>query len=101
MTQRNGYKLLPVIDQDYCTGCARCVEACDHCCLEMVWDFATLTVPDHCGSEGYCMSACPTNVIHMDWVKMEGNARVGQWRSEPEREQKPCSSWIGSLFGQA
>lgn len=78
------YKLLPVISTDYCTGCASCVEACDHECLEMVWSFATLQRPHDCGSEGICMDACPHDVIRMEWVSMEGKPTVGRWRETPE-----------------
>jgi len=76
------YKWLPVIAHDYCTGCALCVEACDHGCLEMVWDFATLQRAQDCGSEGHCMAACPDDVIRMDWVSMDKENFIGRWKTE-------------------
>lgn len=77
-------KLLPVIQQDYCTGCSRCVEACDHACLAMVWDFATLQRANDCGSEGNCAAVCPSGVITMQWVPLtDGDPEHGQWRGPP------------------
>ncbi len=86
------YKWLPVISQDKCTGCAKCVKACDHKCLEMVWDFATLQRAADCGSEGNCMAACPEDVIRMDWVLMTGDSGVGRWRNSDfdSAEAKPA-----------
>jgi NAD-dependent dihydropyrimidine dehydrogenase PreA subunit len=75
-----GYKWLPVIAQDRCTGCALCVDACDHGCLELIWAFATLTRPGDCGSEGTCADVCPEHLIDMAWVAAAGDPRQGRWR---------------------
>lgn len=56
---------LPSIEADYCTGCNRCVEVCEHGCLALVWDFATLVRPADCNGEGRCMEACPEHLIQM------------------------------------
>jgi ferredoxin len=74
-------KWLPVIDTDSCTGCRRCVEACDRQCLEMIWEFATLVDPARCDSEGGCAAACPHGVIQMKWAPSTGDPQVGQWRA--------------------
>jgi formate hydrogenlyase subunit 6/NADH:ubiquinone oxidoreductase subunit I len=73
-------KWLPVISHDDCTGCALCFNACNSGCIDMVWDFATLTQPQDCGGEGHCAEACPADVIRMDWVPATGNRQVGVWR---------------------
>ncbi|MBI3461858.1 MAG: hypothetical protein HY000_02195 [Planctomycetes bacterium] len=73
-------KWLPVISRDHCTGCALCLNACNSGCIEMVWDFATLTHPQDCGSEGHCAAACPEDVIRMEWVPATGDRQVGVWR---------------------
>jgi Na+-translocating ferredoxin:NAD+ oxidoreductase RNF subunit RnfB len=66
---------LPVIDRDNCLGCERCVAACDHGCLEMIWSFATLTQPHNCTGEGRCTKACPQQIIQMAWVPMDKSNR--------------------------
>ncbi len=75
-----GQKWLPVINQDYCTGCNKCVEACGHHCLKLIWDFATLTSADACGSEGHCVKVCPEGLIRMDWIPAKGDHGAGIWQ---------------------
>jgi Na+-translocating ferredoxin:NAD+ oxidoreductase RNF subunit RnfB len=84
------YKWLPVIAQDYCTGCGHCVKACDRNCLELVWDFATLQRAGDCNSDANCVAACPeTTVIAMGWVSMEGDPSIGRWRTVKATEDSP------------
>lgn len=91
------YKWLPVIT-DYCHGCGLCVEACDHGCLDMVWDFARLHTPADCGSEGKCMEVCPAEAIHMEWAATTGDRDLGVWCDElPEPPRKKWSLRV--LFG--
>lgn len=73
-------KWLPVISQNYCTGCSLCVKACEHECLGLVWDFATLQRPQDCHSDGKCVEACPEGCIQMDWLPVSEEKRVGSWR---------------------
>lgn len=68
-------KWLPVIDTDRCIGCERCIAACEHGCLEMIWSFSTLTVPQNCHGEGHCVEACPEKIIRMDWVPLAQAAK--------------------------
>lgn len=69
-------KWAPVIDRDSCIGCERCVTACEHGCLEMIWSFANLTNPHSCTGEGHCTEVCPQQIIHMEWVAIEPNETV-------------------------
>jgi NAD-dependent dihydropyrimidine dehydrogenase PreA subunit len=62
---------LPVIQQEQCTGCGLCIEACENHCLELVWDFATLVRPKDCAGDGGCVKACPEKIIQMAWVSAD------------------------------
>jgi NAD-dependent dihydropyrimidine dehydrogenase PreA subunit len=94
------YKWIPIVNTDYCTGCARCIVACDHNCLELVWDFATLTRPQMCGSEGNCMEACPDDVIRMGWVELDAEQDAGKWSDAPDVSSPPPERWLERLFGK-
>lgn len=75
-------KWLPVIDEESCTGCNRCVEACGPKSLEVALGIAVLARPNTCGSEEHCIKPCPANAIRMAWVEAEGDHSRGQWRTE-------------------
>ena len=72
------YKWLPVIDEELCTGCGLCVEACSPKCLSIVYRVAMLMCNTTCGSEGHCSAACPEDAIHMQWIPM-WNMNLGKW----------------------
>lgn len=76
------FKWLPVVDEDLCTGCAACVEACGPKSLEIVDRVAVLVRPDTCGSEEHCVAPCPTAAIQMRWVAATGDKARGKWRAE-------------------
>jgi NAD-dependent dihydropyrimidine dehydrogenase PreA subunit len=88
VTQQNTVKWLPVVIEEFCTGCGLCVEACGPDCLEMKNSVAVLARPDDCGSEEHCISACPENAIYMDWLPSQGSKNVGLWRRPTVTEEK-------------
>ncbi|MBI3403364.1 MAG: 3-methyl-2-oxobutanoate dehydrogenase subunit VorB [Acidobacteria bacterium] len=56
----------PIVVPDYCKGCGRCIDACEHHCIEPGRDIdpATGLVPvrihlEHCTACGLCFDACP------------------------------------------
>ncbi len=75
-------KWLPVIDDELCTGCGRCVEACGPKSLQIVNLTAMLVRPGACGSEEHCIDPCPEGAIRMDWRELGGDKDRGKWRAE-------------------
>ncbi len=56
----------PVVVADFCKGCGRCIDSCEHHCIEAGSDIhpATGLVPvqihlEHCTGCGLCFDACP------------------------------------------
>lgn len=51
------------IDEDKCTGCGLCVDACHEGAIAMVDGKARLVRDDYCDGLGDCLPACPTGAI--------------------------------------
>lgn len=51
------------IDEDKCTGCALCAQACHEGAIGMVDGKAKLLRDDYCDGLGDCLPACPTGAI--------------------------------------
>lgn len=75
------HKWMPVIDEDKCTGCALCANACGPECLVMQDSLAVLTLPEACGSEEHCIGLCADDAIHMAWLPWKGDTSRGKWRT--------------------
>ncbi len=74
-----GLKWLPLVDEDNCTGCNLCVEACDAMSLELIKRLAVLVEQANCISEEECVKACPEDAIRMKWVPLEKRDEAGRW----------------------
>lgn len=71
---------MPVIDDEACTGCQACVDACGPGSLTMSDNGkAILTHPETCGSEEHCIAPCPERCIRMEWLPWTGNVNRGIW----------------------
>lgn len=51
------------IEEDKCTGCGLCAEACHEGAIKMVNGKAKLVRDDYCDGLGDCLPACPTEAI--------------------------------------
>ena len=54
------------IDEDKCTGCGLCAEACHEGAIEMVDGKAKLVRENFCDGFGDCLPACPVNAISFE-----------------------------------
>lgn len=87
-----GYKWLPTINPERCTGCGRCVTACGPQSLVVAGSVATLMRPETCGSEEHCLAPCPTRAIQMEWVETEPWTPQGTWRFATDRPGSSANS---------
>jgi len=92
------YKWLPIVDENCCTGCGKCVEVCDHNCLELVWSYARLTCQAQCGSEGTCHEACPEDAIRMEWIHSTGDQGHGLWQTREDPQPTAARRWTSVFF---
>jgi NAD-dependent dihydropyrimidine dehydrogenase PreA subunit len=53
----------PIINEDECSGCGICVDACPDSVLELVDDKAELVNEDDCTGCAGCMEECPMGAI--------------------------------------
>ena len=54
------------IDEEKCTGCGACAEACHEGAIAMVDGKAKLMREDYCDGLGDCLPACPADAIHFE-----------------------------------
>jgi len=61
-TRTFGVPMPAIVNEENCSGCASCVDACPTSAIAMVDSKAKVKVDD-CTSCGACESACPTGAI--------------------------------------
>jgi ferredoxin len=54
------------IDEEKCTGCALCAEACHEGAIQMIDGKAKLMSESYCDGLGACLPSCPADAIHIE-----------------------------------
>ena len=58
-----GEQVLPLISEEICTGCGKCVEACPAGAMALVEGKAAIVRPELCSYCGDCEELCPKGAI--------------------------------------
>jgi len=61
-----GVRNIIKIDEEKCTGCGHCVEACKEGAIELVDGKAKLVREDYCDGLGACIGHCPAGAITIE-----------------------------------
>jgi ferredoxin len=60
------------IDEDKCTGCGLCADACHEGAIQMINGKAKLVSESYCDGLGACLPSCPADAIHMEEREADG-----------------------------
>lgn len=79
------------IDEDKCTGCGACAQACHEGAIAMVDGKAKLMRDDYCDGLGDCLPTCPTGAIRFVEREAEAyNEAAVLAAKEKKQEKLPC-----------
>ena len=79
------------IDEDKCTGCGACAQACHEGAIAMVDGKAKLMRDDYCDGLGDCLPTCPTGAIRFVEREAEAyNEAAVLAEKEKKQERLPC-----------
>lgn len=80
------------IDEEKCTGCGICADACHEGAIGIVDNKAKLLREDYCDGLGNCLPACPTNAISFEEREAPAydEAAVIKAKQQKKAETLPC-----------
>ena len=70
------------IDEEKCTGCGLCADACHEGAIGVIDGKAKLLREDYCDGLGDCLPACPTGAIELRFGKLRLKENAA---AEPEK----------------
>ena len=80
-----------VIDEEKCTGCGLCADACHEGAIGMVGGKAKLLREDFCDGLGDCLPACPVNAISFEDRQAPAyDEKAVLAAKEAKKEKLPC-----------
>ncbi len=71
-------ELMPLIDEERCTGCGDCVEACPEGAVALVDGKASIIDPDACDYCTACEALCPQEAIRCPFEIVAAPGSQGQ-----------------------
>ena len=87
------------IDEDKCTGCGICADACQEGAIGIVDGKAKLLRDDYCDGLGNCLPTCPTNAISFETREAAAfdEDAVKQNMQKAKEQEKPAFVCPGKL----
>ena len=78
------------IDEEKCTGCGLCADACHEGAIGMVDGKAKLLREDYCDGLGDCLPACPVNAISFEEREAPAYDEAAVLAAKKAKEAVPC-----------
>ena len=85
------------IDEEKCTGCGLCAEACQEGAIGMVKGKAKLLREDYCDGLGNCLPACPAQAIRIEEREAaEFSEAAAEKKKADHQMEAPCRTCPGT-----